>query len=204
MNPTIKKSIAFLFTVFILFLMYFGAYRPLKKSQLYIQAMVALQSGKIKSVKDFTDKFNSALKFYSPIGQDEVVSYYTGGILANVINQQANPQVVEVLIKDVEQWIEPIVKKGKGFGYSQNLYNFAMIYELAAEKLKSAEYLQKSVDLFYEGLKNSPNRKLFLKGLFSVCQLTGDNEKLKEIGEIILRFWPEDREIKEALGKLGS
>ena len=202
MNKPIKKIIATLATITILLLMYFGAYLPLKKGQLYIKAMTALQTKDIHSVQDFIGLFSPSLNFYSPIGQDEVVSYYTGGILANVLSQQNNPQVTEILIKETEKWMEPIIKSQKGFGISQNLYNFAQLYLLAAQKLKNADYLQKSIDIFNEGLKNSPNRYIFLEGLFNDYQMGGAKEKMKEIGEIILKYWPDNEKVKTIIQSL--
>jgi len=202
MDKSIKKIIITLATIIILILMYFGAYLPLRKSQLYIGAMTGLQIKKMNSVQDFIDNFSPSLNFYSPVGQEEEVSYYVGGILVNVINQQNNPQVIESLLKESEKWFEPIIKSQKGFGVSQNLYNFAQLYLLTAQKLKSVAYLQKSIDLFNEGLKNSPNRYIFLEGIFSAYQIVGDKTKIKEIGETILKYWPENESVKGILKSL--
>lgn len=202
MDKSIKKTIAALATIIILALMYFGAYLPLRKSQLYVEAMADLQRKEMHSVQNFIDNFSPSLNFYSPIGQDEVVSYFVGGILVNVINQQNNPQVIESLLKESEKWFEPIIKSQKGFSVSQNLYNFAELYLLAAQKLKSVAYLQKSIGLFNEGLKNSPNRYIFLEGIFSAYQIGGDKTKIKEIGETILRYWPENESVKGILKSL--
>jgi len=190
MTKAIKNSIAIAITVLASLSIVFGAYLPLRKSQIYIKAMFNFQSGKIHSVEDFIGLFGSALNFYSPIGQDEVVSYYSG-ILANVINQQTNSQVIEVLLKESEKWMEPILKAQKGFVFNQNLYNFAVVYKIAALKLKNEIYYQKSLDFFKEGLKYSPNRLIFLSGLFELYQAKGDNEKTREIGDIILKYWPD-------------
>lgn len=190
MNSSLKQIIAGLITIAILILMYFGAYLPLRKSQIYIKAMFNFRSGKVHSVQDFTDSFGSALNFYSPIGQDEVVSYYSG-IVINVINQQNNAQIIEILMKQAEDAMTPILKKQKGFVFNQNLYNFAMVYKIAALKLKNEIYFQKSLDLFNEGLKYSPNRLIFLSGLFDLYQIKGDNEKMREISDIILKYWPD-------------
>ena len=198
MNLLPKKVITIISSLLILCLMYFGSYLPLRKSQLYIKAMFDFQSGKVHSVQDFTNLFGSALNFRSPIGRDEAVSYYFG-ILANVINQQTNGQVIEVLLKESEKWMEPILKAQKGFGFSQNLYNFAMVYKIAAQKLNSDVYFQKSIDLFNEGLKNSPNRLIFLSGLFDIYRIKGDKGKMKEIGETILKYWPDDENIKKLM-----
>ena len=190
MSVSIKKFIAIFATIAALIAMYLGSFLPLRKSQLYIKAMFNFQSGKVHSVEDFIGLFGSALNFYSPIGQDEAVSYYSG-ILTNVINQQNNEQVIEVLLKESEKWMEPILKAQKGFVFNQNLYNFATVYKIAALKLKNEIYYQKSLDLFNEGLKYSPNRLIFLSGLFELYQAKGDNEKMREISDIILKYWPD-------------
>ena len=198
MDISLKKFIVISATIIILIAMYMGSYLPLKKSQRYIKAILAFQSGKIRSLQDFNAVFDSVLNFYSPIGRDEVVSYYSG-ILMNVINQQSNEEVVRALMKQGEDLTKPILEAGKGFSYSQNLYNFAMLYKVAALKLKSDVYLQKSINLFNEGLKNRPNRYIFLEGLFSVYQIGGDKVKMKEIGETILKYWPDKETIKQIL-----
>ncbi|MEK7574295.1 MAG: hypothetical protein AAB514_02055 [Patescibacteria group bacterium] len=198
MDNSLKKIIVVLATAIVLTLMYFGAYLPSKKSQLYIKAILAFQTGKIKSLQDFDAAFGAALNFYSPVGQDELVSYYFGN-LANVVNQQNNEEIIKALAEQAENLMKPIIKAGKGFGYSQNLYNFAVFYKIVALKLNSDVYLQKSIDLFKEGLKNSPNRYIFLEGLFDVYRIKGDKAGMKEIGEIILKYWPEKEAIRQAL-----
>jgi len=202
MDKTVKKIITIFATIAILVIMYLGSYLPLLKSQLYVKILVLLETNKIHSVKEFLDLVNPALAFYSPIGQDEVVSYYTGGVLASVISQQNNPQVVEGLVKETEKWMEPIIKSQKGFSVSQNLFNFAQIYLIAAPKIKSVAFLQKSIDLFKEGLKNSPNRYIFLEGLFNAYQIEGNKEGMKEVGNTILKYWPDKEEIKKAISNL--
>lgn len=201
MDKPIKKLIATLATSIILVLMYFGSYLPLRKSQLYIKAMFDLQSGKIRSIQDFNTAFGSALNFYSPIGQDEITSQYLN-ILANVISQQTDKDIIEILTKQAENIMEPILKTGKGFGYSQNLYGFARLYELVAQKLNSNAYLQKSVDMLKLGLENSPNRYIFLEELFNAYQMKGDKIKIKEIGETILKYSSDNEKIKEAIKSL--
>lgn len=206
MNSLLKQTIAGVITILAVLMMYFGSYLPLKKSQLYIRAMVDLQSGKVRSLQDFINAFYPALDFYSPVGQDEIVSYYVGAVMPNLINsvvsQTGGPQVVEALLKDAEKWIDPVMKAGKGIGFSQNLYNFGSVYGLAAEKLNNDIYLQKSIYFFEEGLKSSPNRGLFFGGLFKDYQLKGDKAKIKEIGELILRYWPDNEEVRKAMESL--
>lgn len=195
MDISLKKFIVISSTIIILIGMYLGAYLPLRKSQRYIGAI--LQLGRIRSLQDFNAVFDPVLNFYSPVGQDEIISYYFG-ILANVI-QQSNEEVATALTKQAEDLMGPVIREGKGFGYSQNLYNFAGFYKIAALKLKSDAYLQKSLDLFNEGLKNSPNRSIFLEGLFDIYRIKGDTGRMKEVGEIILKYWPEKEEIRKII-----
>jgi len=199
MSKSYKLIIAIISSLLILTGMYLGSYLPLIKSQLYVKILMALETNKIHSVQDFFNLVNPALEFYSPIGQDEVVSYYTGGILAGIISQQNNPQIIEALVKETEKWMEPIIKSQKGFSISQNLYNFAQIYLIAAQKIKSVAYLQKSIDLFKEGLKNSPNRYIFLEGIFNAYQIKGNKDGMKEIGNTILKYWPNKEEVRNAI-----
>ena len=201
MDDSLKKFIAISATIIILIAMYLGAYLPLKKSQRYIGAILAFQSNKIRSLQDFNATFDSVLNFYSPIGQDETISYYFG-ILANVISHQDNKEMILALTERAEDLMEPVIKAGKGFGYSQNLYNFAVFYKIAALKLESDVYLQKSIDLFNEGLKNSPGRYIFLEGLFDLYRIKGDTAKMKEIGGTILKHWPDKENVKQALETL--
>ncbi|MEK7624342.1 MAG: hypothetical protein AAB404_01255 [Patescibacteria group bacterium] len=194
-----RFTIAIISSLLIIAAMRFGAYLPFKKSQLYIKATIDFQTGKIRSLQDFRAAFGSALNFYSPVGQDESISYYLG-ILANVVNQETNEEAVKILLKESEALAEQILKKGKGFGYSQNLYNFAMLYKMASQKLNSEFYYQKSVDFFKEGLKSSPNRYIFLAGLFDLYGMKGDKAGMKEMGEIILKYWPNNEVAKQILG----
>ena len=164
-NNDIKIIAAFIITILILVLFYFGAYLPLRKSQIHINAVLNLQNGKVRTLDDMNNLFNSVLNFYSPVGQDETTQYYLG-ILLNIINQQSNKDVIDVLARQAENQMEPILKAGKGFNFNQNLYTLGSIYKITALKSRDLGYYQKAVNIFNNGLKYSPNRLIFLRGTF--------------------------------------
>ncbi|MEK7634579.1 MAG: hypothetical protein AAB396_01685, partial [Patescibacteria group bacterium] len=198
-NNDIKIIAAFIITILILVLFYFGAYLPLRKSQIHINAVLNLQNGKVRTLDDMNNLFNSVLNFYSPVGQDETTQYYLG-ILLNIINQQSNKDVIDVLARQAENQMEPILKAGKGFNFNQNLYTLGSIYKITALKSRDLGYYQKAVNIFNNGLKYSPNRLIFLMGLFDIYSAnTDDKEKALETGKTILKYYPNEKRVEEYL-----
>lgn len=198
-NNDIKIIIAFIITILILTSFYFGAYLPLQKSQMHINAIFSLQSGKVRTFDDFNNLFDSVLDFYSPVGQDEITQYYLG-ILLNIINQQSDKNIIDVLARQAENRMEPILKAGKGFNFNQNLYTLGSIYKITALKFRDLGYYQKAVNIFNDGLKYSPNRLIFLRGLFDLYSANADDkEKTLEIGKTILKYYPNEKKVTEYL-----
>ncbi len=190
--------VASLISLIVLVLWYFGSYLPLKKSQLYVQGLRALQTAEPRSLQEFNNLFDPVLDSYSPIGQDELVASYLDFII-NVINQQTDQQLIMTLVSQAERRVAPILEAKKGFNFSQILFDIGRIYQIAAYKLKSQSYYEKSVELYKEGLKFSPNRPIFLYGLFELYKFGGDKEGEKEVGTTILKYWPGDEEVRKSL-----
>ncbi len=202
MNDLLKQIIAFSVSIIVAAAIYFGAYLPLRKSQMHIDAILNLQNGKVHSVGDLNDLFDPVLDFYSPIGQDEITSYYLG-ILINIINQQTDRTVIDVLAKQAENRMAPILQVEKGFSFNQNLYTLGSIYKIAAIKFKDKVYYDKAVNIFQEGLEYSPKRLIFLKGLFDLYSVNLDDQsKAREVGEIILKNWPDDKSTRDLIDKI--
>ena len=199
MNKDLKLTIAFILTIIILILLYFGAFLPFKKSRLYIEA--ARNSSQVRSVQEFNKLFDNVLDFYSPVGQGEVVYAYMN-VLASAIQSQQDRVIAEILLKQADKAMEPMLKADKGPSYFQALYSYGLLYELAANKFKDAGYFQKAASVYEISYKHSPGRPILLSGLFRVYSALGDTEKTKEIGEIMLKYWPEDNNIKEIIKSL--
>ncbi|MBI4993756.1 hypothetical protein HZC33_02255 [Candidatus Wolfebacteria bacterium] len=199
-NNEFKIIIAFIITILTLGMFYLGAYLPLAKSQMYINAYRDLP--KIKSLEEFNKIFEKVFDYYSPIGQEEIISGYLN-ILVNLISsQKLDEQVANVLFNNVDGVMNPFLKSGKGFNLSQNIYALATVYEIAANKFNSPEYRQRSIYLYQEGLKYSPGRPIFIFGLFNSYYNFGDKQKAKKIGEIILKSFKVEDKVKTIIENL--
>ncbi len=201
MSPIPKQIIAGILTVFILYTMYYGCYLPFRKSQLYIDTAINFKKEGVRSFESLVNLFEPAFKFYSPVGQDEIISNYLSSMI-NLISQQSNPMVIEALVKESERRADTFLKLGKGFNYSQSLYAMAMIYRVATLKLNDEFYYQKAIETFSKGIELSPTRSTFLYGLFDLYVAKKDLFKAKEIGRIVLEYWPADEEVKRILNNL--
>ncbi len=196
MSNPFKLIITIISSLLILAAMYFGSYLPLRKSQLQIKALSGMRE--IRSVEGFNDLFGPVLDFYSPVGQGEVTSGYLSNIL-NVVRQQSDKDVVGALIKQAEIRMAPILEKRSGFSFNQNIYNLASIYSAGAVKFNDGDYYRKGVEMYRLGLKYSPNRPMFLYGLFGLYQSKGDKEGVEEIGGIILKYRPDDEHVRRTI-----
>lgn len=192
MQKDIKIIIAFISTIIILVFVYLGAFLPFKKSRLYIDAVKG--SSQIRSVQEFNKLFGGALDFYSPIGHGEVVYAYLN-IVIGAVQNQPNKNITEILLKEADKQMEPILAEDKGNAFFQNLYSYALLYELAGNKFKDNNYYKKAADIYEIALRHSPGRSMFLYGLFRSYNALGNIGKIKEIAEIISRYWPENKDI---------
>ncbi len=198
MNKDLKYIFASLSTILLLVLMYFGAFLPLKKSQLYIDAVKS--SSQIKSVQEFNKLFGKALDFYSPVGHGEVVYAYLN-ILINIAQNQQNKEIIDILLKEADKQMGPILKADKGNAFFQSLQSYALLYELAGNKFQDMAYYQKAAGIYEIALRHSPGRQNLLYGLFRSYNALGDKEKIREIGEIILKQQPNNEEVKKFINQ---
>lgn len=199
MNITTKNIIIWILIALTFTGMYFGVYLPWRKARLLIRTFSILNGG--STLEQFQSSFGYMLDFYSPVGQDEAISNYLNGVI-RVMNDQDEPEIIAALAKDAEERMRPVLQKGSGFSFSQNIFNLATVYRLAAVKLQSEEYYNKSLAMFERGLDASPNRKMFLYGLLDLYLIGSQNDKARELGEYILTIWPDDEKIKEVLNNL--
>lgn len=189
----IKYIIALAVTALVIWLLYFGIYSPFMKAQLYVD--VSRDSQNIHTLGDLTDTFKPAMEFPSPVGQDEVVSSYTG-VLYSIVSHQTQEAVIRAIISEAEKWAIPFLDKGKGFNYNQTLFNIGSIYEYGAIKLKDQGYFMKSLEYFKLGSMLSPGRQAFVYGLINLYQIEGDVTNLKKEVDYALTLWPSDQNLQ--------
>lgn len=203
MSAILKKTIACIVTLVCIALFVLGAYLPLRKSQMYIVAYGALS--KVRSLDDFNRTFDPVISYYSPIGQEELVSAYLG-IIVDAVSRDPGPDkaIADVLIKNAEAKAKPILADAPSFSYSQTILKLAALNKVAAGRYKDETYYKRAVELFKMGLVYSPNRPAFLYNLLDLYLSHNDAGGMKETAQVILKYWPNDKNIQgiwEALQK---
>jgi hypothetical protein len=196
MNKTLRKVIAILAAAFILSVAYYGDYLPLRKSQVFISALRELRN--IKSLTDFEHTLSVPLDLPSPIGQEELVRN-TANIVLNLTQQNDKPETVAEITSFIENYYRPIVERGKGMSFEQNLYIMGAINETAFVRTRDVKYLQAAHNYYNEGLKLGPKRPQFLYGMFDVYRMEGNVEAATTIANQILTQWPDDEQIRNGL-----
>lgn len=171
-----------------LFSIIYGVILPINRSRTYIGGLQTL--GTVKTTEEFKKKFKPALEHPSPIGDEEISKFMANDIL-NIVSQNKDEGVRKELIN----FIEPYMDKEN----VRHLLVMAQMYGVVwqdtkkdADYLKAEEYLLKARSI-------GPKLPPVLYTLVNLYQAKGDKAKLKEVGETILRYWPNDAGVKELI-----
>ncbi|MDP1689424.1 MAG: hypothetical protein Q8L47_04860 [bacterium] len=196
MNTLLRQILSIILIVFLFWVMFYGSFLPLVKSQQFIKA----RQTQVNTLVDFDKLYGGVLGFPSPVGQDEITSNYLE-MIGNIIGQekgktQPNEAIIRPLVASSTMWAEPIIKRGAAFSFSQIIFNYANVYRDAAIALKDKAYYEKAVELYRFGLKQSPDRQIFLYSLFDLYNMTGDKENARIIGDRIVKVYKDDRVIE--------
>jgi tetratricopeptide (TPR) repeat protein len=201
MNQLPKQIIAISVSFFILVMIFYGSYLPYKKSKTFISSLGRLRVGMIRDFNQLDKVVSSPLKINSPIGQEELIRQFLE-IFSNLINQNKDPEVVGVLVKYIEAYANPILNKGKGLSFNQDLYLTIKLYLTAYEKTQDKKYLDQAKKYAELSYFLGPKRPQALYFLFDVYRLENNIEKAKKIGEEILTYWPEDEIVRKEYEEL--
>jgi tetratricopeptide (TPR) repeat protein len=182
-------------------MIFYGSYLPYKKSKTFIDSLNQLKTTQIKSFEQLDNIVSSSLKINSPIGQEELVRQFLG-IFTGFISQNENPEVIDVLVKYIKTYSDPILNRGKGLSFNQDLYLATNLYLNAYEKTKDQKYLDEAKKYAELSYSLGPKRPQVLYSLFDIYRLENNMEKAKEIGNQILTYWPDDENVKEAYDEL--
>jgi len=187
-----KYTIAVASIILALLGIIFGAILPFKKAQLYIKS--AYQMPSIKTPEEFEEVFDKLFGFYSPIGDYEAARF----LGHNLINAVAAPENPEIASRYLAEYLEPKMRKDE----TRHLLILAqMDFFLWAKSGKENDFL-KSEEYYRQALIYGPKLPPVLYGLFDLYRKKGDQEKLKQISETILKYWPEDERVKEVINSL--
>lgn len=200
--PSLYKQIIAISTVAALaVIFYIGSYLPFRKSQLWVKTQATPSS----SFEQYNALLDKALNFYSPIGQEETMLnylYFLGGIIPQIKDER----VIRTLVQKAEYNIGPIIERGPGLNLVQVLYQMGIAYKVAGDILHDESYRQKAIEMLELGRRYSPKRPIFIQELFNIYREVGNKEKLKEISDVIIELWPDQKEevgkiVKEYTGK---
>lgn len=195
MQPNTKKIITIAAAILLVSVAYYGSYLPLRKSRLHIQSTRKL-SGTL-SVGEFQDQLSVALNVPSPIGQEELIRQSASMSLNILRNIQDQPTVVASLVNFIEKNYEPLVTRGYGLSFGQDIYLLGVINEVAFLNTGDPKYLEAAKNHFLAGYEAGPARPQPLYGLFDVYRAEGNLEELGKIVNQILKQWPDDERTRQ-------
>jgi len=169
----------------------FGAVLPWMKARLYINALTDMQSGKTYTSEQFESQMGNIFDFYSPIGQEEIVKFFGSDILS-VVSQADFPESASRFLAD---YIEKYLFKNN----VRHLILGGASYKYLWYRFGNEEDFKKSEEYFKKAQLIGPKLPPVLYDLFELYRLRGDDENMKKIGEEILKYWPDDAGIKQAI-----
>jgi hypothetical protein len=178
----------------------YGSYMPMRKAQMFIATLQGLQTqqGAATSLQDLESKLSVPLNYPSPIGQEELVRNMANSVLS-FVQQGGDATSTAALIGYLNSYYDPILNAGKGMSFGQDLYLEGAINEIAFAQTGDPTYLTAAQKWYSEGVALGPNRPQALYGLFDIYRAEGDTTDTIAIGSTILRNWPTDTNIQQAL-----
>ena len=111
-----------------------------------------------------------------------------------IISQEEKHEIVD---RTIVNYVEPYWQQNNIRHVLAAAQMYAFLWEKYGDEkdyLKSEEYYKKSLVL-------GPRLPWTLYSLFNLYQKHGEIEKTKEIGGLILQYWPEDEKTKEVIAQ---
>jgi tetratricopeptide (TPR) repeat protein len=189
MNAFFKQSIAIIGIILAILSIYFGSYLPLVKSRRFITALGSASS--VKTINDFQKNFDNAFKFYSPVGDEEMAKFLSSDILRAISQKEQSEAASRALVN----YIEPYMFKNN----VRHLIVLGQMYFVLWQKSGKEEDFKKAEEYYLKALAIGSKLPPVLYGLFDLERAAGNNEKAKEIGEKILKYWPEDERVRRLM-----
>jgi hypothetical protein len=198
MTRITKQVIAVIASLAIVGVAFYGSYLPMRKAQMFIAALQSLQTSPVNSLSELTARLAVPLDYPSPIGQEELVRNMANNVLG-FISQGADATSTAQLISFLNGYYDPILAKGRGMSFGQDLYLMGAINELAYVHTGDPTYLVAAQKYYEEGVRLGPNRPQSLYGLFDVYRAEGNVASTTAIAEKIMSNWPSDTSVAQGL-----
>jgi O-antigen ligase len=173
-----------------IFAMIYGSFLPYLKAKTYKADMA-----KEHTAYDFIDRFNDIYNIKSPIGNQEVSLYISHNIV-NLISNQQNQS--EQTMRSFVNFIDSKIFSND----VRQLLSMAKIYSTMWQYFHIEDDYKKSIDYYLKSSEKAPNIPPVLYGMFSLYYMHGDKVNVKNIGDDILKYWPQDTRIIKFLDKI--
>jgi hypothetical protein len=199
-DRTYQRVVAIIIVAAIFGVAIYGSYLPMRKAQMFIATLQGLQTqqGQATSLQDLENKLSVPLNYPSPIGQEELVRNMANSVLS-FVQQGGDASSTAALIGYLNSYYDPILNAGKGMSFGQDLYLEGAINEIAFSTTGDPTYLAAAQKWYQEGVALGPNRPQALYGLFDVYRAEGDTTDTIAIGTTILKDWPTDTSVQQAM-----
>ena len=201
MRPITKQTIAVVVSLFVLFVAVYGSYMPMRKAEMFIATLQGIQANPVTSLADLENRLSVPLNYPSPIGQEELVRNMANSVLGFVQNSP-NASSTDELLSYLDGYYAPIISRGRGMSFGQDLYLEGAIHEVAFVKTQEPTDLQLAEQYYLEGHALGPERPQPLYGLFDVYRFMGDEADTLSTAQTILTLWPTDTNIRAALAAM--
>lgn len=200
MDRTVKGTIAIAISAFVLFIAVWGSYMPMRKAQVFIGTLQGFQTQPLTSLQDLETRLSAPLDYPSPIGQEELVRNTANSVLG-FVQRSTDATTTRELISFLNSYYDPILTRGRGMSFGQNVYLEGAINEVAFVRTGDPNYLQEALQYYREGNALGPNRPQPLYGLFDVYRAMGDVTDAQATAQKILANWPTDQSVPGALAQ---
>jgi hypothetical protein len=199
-DRTYQKVVAIIAVAAIFVVAFYGSYAPMRKAQMFISTLQSLQTSPATSLQDLETRISAPINYYAPIGQEELVRNMANSVLS-FIQQGGDASSTAALIQFLQTYYDPIIARGKGMSFGQDLYLEGAINEIAFAQTGDPTYLEAAQRYYAEGNQLAPNRPQPLYGLFDVYRAGGDIKDALIVGTTILNNW-NDQRIQQSLMQL--
>lgn len=197
-DRTYKQLAAIILSVLVLGAAYYGSYMPMRKAQGFINTLQSLQTNPATSLQDLEARVSGPLNYPSPIGQEELVRNLANSVLS-FVQRGGDATSTADLIGFLNSYYNPILDRGRGMSFGQDLYLEGAVNEIAFVQTGNPSYLGAAQKWYSEGEALGPNRPQPLYGLFDVYRAAGDVSDTLTIANKILTNWPSDTRIQQSL-----
>jgi len=198
MDRTVKQVIAVVVSLGILGISVYGSYLPMRKAEIFISTLQSLSAEPVSSLNELQQRLSMPLDYPSPIGQEELVRNTANNILG-FISQSGDATSTAFLVSFLNSYYNPIIARGKGMSFGQDLYLMGAVNETAFAHTGNPAYIEGAQKYYEEAVALGPNRPQALYGLFDIYRAEGNVQSTTAIGEKILSNWPTDASVAQGL-----